>query len=141
MLGEVHGDLARHDNLARVVLLFQLCDSHAELLGYGALNRLDRDLAHLRVDELLQALLGDGERNLHAVHAAPGDEANQRTFQLTHVRPDVGGNEHRYVGGQRGLLALRFLLQDRDFGLKIGRLNVCDQAPLESRAQAVFEVG
>ena len=57
LLGQVHRDLPRHHNLARVVLLLQLRNPHAELLRHRALNRLNRDLAHLHVDELLQALL------------------------------------------------------------------------------------
>jgi hypothetical protein len=34
-----------------------------------------------------------------------------------------------------------FLLQDGDFGLEIGGLNVGDQSPLEAAAQAVFDLG
>jgi len=37
--------------------LLQLGHAHSKLFGYRALNRLDGDLAHLGVDELLQALL------------------------------------------------------------------------------------
>ena len=43
--------------------------------------------------------------------------------------------------GSCGLLGLGLLLQDGDLGLEIRWLNVGDQAPLEARAQAVFEVG
>ena len=64
LLGEVHGDLARHDDVARVVLLLEVAHLHAELLGNGALDRLDGDLAHLHVDELLEALLRGGQRDL-----------------------------------------------------------------------------
>src|SRR5260370_32448397 len=122
MRGEVHGDLARHYDLAGGVLLLQLGDAHAVLLGDRALDGFDGDLAYLRVDELFEALLGDGEGDLDAVHAAPGDEANQRTFELADVRPYVRGDKHRHVGGQRRLFALGFLLQDRDFGFEVGRL-------------------
>ena len=39
------------------------------------------------------------------------------------------------------MLTLGFFLQDRYLGLEIGWLNVRDQTPLKSAAQAVFEVG
>ena len=140
LFGQVHGDLARHDDLARVVLLLELGDAHSELLGHRALDGLDGDLAHLGVDELLEALLRDCQRDLHAVHTAPGDEPDQRALQLTNVGAHVAGDEQRNLGGKVGLLGLGFFLKDGDLGLEIGRLNVCDQAPLEARAQAVFEV-
>ena len=35
--------------------------------------------------------------------------------------------------------ASAFFLQNRDLGLEIGRLDVGDQAPLEARAQTLFE--
>ncbi len=63
LLGQVHGDLARDHDLARVVLLLQLRDAHAEVLRHRALDGLDGDLADLRVDELLEALLRDGQRD------------------------------------------------------------------------------
>ena len=68
-------------------------------------------------------------------------QAGQRAFELADVGADVGRDEERDVGGQRALLALGLLLQDGDLGFEIGRLNVGDQAPLEARAQAVFEIG
>ena len=47
----------------------------------------------------------------------------------------------RHVGRQRYFFLLRFLLQNRDLGLQIGRLNVGDQSPLEAAAQPVFDLG
>ena len=68
-------------------------------------------------------------------------QADQRAFQLAHVGADVGGDEQRHIGRQRDLLLLGLLLQNRDLGLEIGRLNVGDQTPLEAAAQAVFDLG
>ena len=81
------------------------------------------------------------EGDLDAVHAAPGDEADERAFEFADVGAHVAGDEERDVDGQLCLLGLGLLLQDGDLGLEIGWLNVGDQAPLEARAQAVFEVG
>ena len=41
--------------------------------------------------------------------------------------------------GKRDLFLLRLLLQDGNFSLQVGRLDVGDQSPLEAAAQAVFE--
>ena len=141
LLGEVHGDLPRHDYVARVVLLLEVAHAHAELLGDGALDGLDGDLAHLHVNELLEALLRGCERDLHAVQLAPGDEPHQRAFELAHVGADVRGDKERHIGGQVHLLAFGFLEQDGDLGFEIGRLNVGDKAPLEARAQTLFDFG
>ena len=141
LLGQVHGDLPRHHDVARVVLLLQVAHLHAELLGHGALNRLDRDLAHLHVDELLEALLRRRQRDLHAIQLAPGDQPHQRAFEFAHVGAHVRGDEQRHIGRQLHLLALRLLLQDGDLGFEIGRLNVGDQSPLKARAQPVFNLG
>ncbi len=43
--------------------------------------------------------------------------------------------------GQHDLIALRLLLQNRNLGFQIGRLNVGDQSPLKARAEAIFDLG
>ena len=101
---------------------------------------LDGDLADLGVDELLEALLSDGEGAFNAVMAAPGDDADERAFELADVGADVGRDEEGDVGGQRGVLGLGFALEDGDLGFKVGWLDVGDEAPLEARAEAVFDV-
>ena len=57
LLGQVHGDQARHDHIARIVLLLQVHHAHPKLFSDSALNRLNGDFAYLHVDKLLQALL------------------------------------------------------------------------------------
>ena len=48
---------------------------------------------------------------------------------------------NRHVVGQRHRFGLRLLLQNRDLRLEIGRLNVGDQSPLETRSQPLLERG
>ena len=43
--------------------------------------------------------------------------------------------------GSMTLIRLGLLLQDRDFGLQVRRLDVGDQSPLEAAAQPVFNLG
>ena len=98
LLGQIHRDLARHNDSARVVLLLQLGDPHAELLGYRALDGLNGDLANLRVDELFEALLRGGQRDLDSVQTRPGKETRERAFELAHIRADIRGDEERDIG-------------------------------------------
>ena len=49
------------------------------------------------------------------------------------------GDVQRDVVGQRNSLVIGLFLQDRDLRLEVRRLHVGDQAPLEPRAQALFE--
>jgi hypothetical protein len=140
LLCEVHGDLARDDDLAGVVLLLELWDAHAEVLGDGALDGLDGDLADLGVDELLEAGLGDGDGALDAVVGAPGDDADEGAFELAHIGADVRGDEEGDVGGDGGAFGLCFALEDGDFGFEVGGLDVGDETPLEAAAEAVLEV-
>ncbi len=65
---QIHRDLARHYDLPRVILLLQLGDTHAELLGDSSLDCFNRDLTNLGIDELLQALLSDCEGDLDPMH-------------------------------------------------------------------------
>ncbi len=141
LFGQVHGNLTGNDDLPRIILLLQLSHTHAERLGHSPLDGLDGDLADLGVDELLQALLGDRQRDLDTMHRTPGNEANQRTFQLTDVGAYVGCDEESDVCGKLSLLGLSFLLQNGDLGLKIRWLNVGNQAPLKTRTKTVFKVG
>src|SRR6185369_531209 len=135
MLGQVHGDLPGIDNGARVVLGLDLDQAQSELLSHCLLDRLDRDLAGLGVDKILQHLLGVGQRDLGADQRRMRYQADERAFQFANVGADIGRDIERHVGGQDYLFLLRLLLQNRNLGFKVGRLDVGDQSPLEAAAQ------
>ncbi len=66
---------------------------------------------------------------------------DQRALKFAHVGAHIRGDEQRHVGRKLHLLVLGLLLQNGDLGFEIGRLNVGDQSPLKTRAQAVFNLG
>src|SRR5579862_2783081 len=66
-------------------------------------------------------------------------QANQGALEFADVRTNILGNEESYVGWERYTFLLRFLLQNGNFRLEIGWLDVGDQAPFEAAAQAIFE--
>ena len=88
MLGQVHGNLPRIDDGTRIILGLDLDQAQAELLSYRLLNGLDRYLARLRVDEILQHLLRVGKRDFRSNQRGVRHQANQRAFQFA----DVGTN-------------------------------------------------
>ena len=58
--------------------------------------------------------------------------ADQRALELTNVVGDIGGNELEHIVGYGGFLKFCFLAENRQPGLKIGRLDVGDQPPFET---------
>src|SRR5215470_6866465 len=141
VLGQVHGDLPRIDDRAGIVLGLNFDQTQTELLRDRLLNGLDGHLSCLRVDEVLQDLLGVGKRDLGADQRRVGHKADKGAFQLANVGPDVGGDEQRDIGGQGYFFLLGLLLKNCDFGLQVRRLDVGDQAPLEATAQAILDLG
>ena len=68
-------------------------------------------------------------------------QTNERSFQLPHVRADVGSDVQSNIGWQRDFLLLGFLLQNGDLGFKVGRLDIGNESPLEAAAETVFDFG
>jgi hypothetical protein len=64
ILGQVHGNLPRINDGARIIFCLDLQQPESKLLGDGFLDGLDGDLAGLRVDEVLQHLLRIWKRDL-----------------------------------------------------------------------------
>src|SRR6185312_651034 len=139
MLGQVHRDLPRIDDGARVVLGLDLHQAQSKLLGDGFLYRLNRHLAGLGVDEILEHLLGVGQGDLGANQRRVRYQADERAFQFTNVGADIGRDIERNIGGQDDFFLLRLLLQNCYLGFEIGRLDVGNQSPLEAAAQPVLE--
>ncbi len=67
-------------------------------------------------------------------------QANQRSFQLAHIRTNILRDIQRHVRRQGDFLLLGFLLQNCHLRLEIRRLDVCNQSPLKPAAQPVFNL-
>ena len=61
------------------------------------------------------------------------------TLELANVRANALGDEERDFVRQIDFLVFRFFAEDGDLGFEIGRLDVGDQSPFESRPQAFLE--
>src|SRR5438093_8937127 len=68
------------------------------------------------------------------------NQTDESTLEFAHVRSDVGSNVKGNVSRQDNMFLLRLFLQDGNLGLQIGWLNVSNQAPLETAAQAILNL-
>src|SRR6185436_5535996 len=63
-----------------------------------------------------------------------------RSLELADVRRDAARDEGEYLRvGDVDRVRLHLLAEDRNAGLEIRRLDVCDEAPFEPRAEPGFE--
>src|SRR6185437_8445225 len=74
-----------------------------------------------------------------SVQAREGGDPDQGSFELADVARDLAGDVLHDVVGDVEPLLCSFLPQDRDPGLKFRRLDVGQQAPLESVAEAILK--
>ena len=81
------------------------------------------------------------EIDVRAGERSVGHQADQRAFELADVGLDGARDVFGDVVWNLDVLVLALLLQNRDFGFEVGRLNVRDESPFESRAQALFNRG
>ena len=93
----------------------------------------------MRVD-VTEDVLGelDGERTVG--ERRERDDSRESTFELADVGRDAAGDEREHLGVVDGdALRLDTLAENRDPRLEVGRLDVGEQAPLESRTQTLLE--
>src|SRR5690349_25137223 len=72
-----------------------------------------------------------------------GEQLDDRSLELAHIRPHVLGDEPDDVLGDRHLemIELCFLAENRDAMLEIAELDVGDHPPLETTDESRFEAG
>src|SRR3984885_13778668 len=136
-----HGHLARQYDLPGITADVQILGAQSEDFTDAFLNLLDSDFLFLRLDNIFQDLLRGGEIQFSAGERRVGHQADERAFELANIRFDGAGNILGDFIGNLDAFALRFFLQNGDFRFEVGQLNIGDQAPLEARAQALFDGG
>src|ERR1700687_3153303 len=139
LVDDVQVPLARESDGPGVAAHLQILLAEIEMFADALLNEVDRDTLFLRSDDVGQHLLRGGQRNRHAGQRSVGHQAGQRAFELPHVGLDGAGDVFSDVIGQREAVVFRLFLQDGNFGFQIGRLNVRDKSPLESRPQSFLD--
>src|SRR5262249_42336880 len=66
---------------------------------------------------------------------------DQRTLELTNIALHAAGYEHRHVIRDSHADQITFSLQDRNLRLQIRWLDVCNQAPFETRVKTFLKRG
>lgn len=136
----IHGDLAGGDQRATPARPDDLLDGKAEHVRGFVEDHRGSDLPWLlRAQEITKDALTqiDGQRLAGEVRER-GD-SDERTFEFTDVVRDAFGDEHQHVVWNVTLGDLGLLLKDGETCFDVGRLNVGDQAHLESTSQPIFE--
>ena len=91
------------------------------------------------LEDVAEHLLGGDGVQRGVREARPGQDPGQGAFELADVVGDRDGDElHDVVGDRHGLL-LGLLVEDREAGLEVGRLDVGREPPLEPAAQPILE--
>src|SRR4029078_9991030 len=67
-------------------------------------------------------------------------ETRERAFELTDIGIDVGGEEQSNVMRQVDALHVRLLFEDGDPCLHVGRLDISNETPFKTIAQAFLEI-
>src|SRR5690349_1194272 len=141
LTGEIHRDLAGERHRLRAVLRLEVGELDPVGLRHLALNLFDRDDLLFLAPEIAEHFLSEVDRHLASGERTKRDHARERAFELPNVRLYPAGDEVRDVIGEPHALESRLLLQNRNARLEVRRLNVCDQPPLESRAQTLLDLG
>ena len=141
LLDQVHGDLAREGDGFGIRAHLEVLVSEAKLFADALLDQLNGDLLLLSGDDVAQGLLCRAEIYRRAGQRSVCDEPGQGAFQFPHVGFDRASDELGDVISKLEMFGLGFLLEDGDFGLQIGRLDIRDKSPFKARTQAFFDGG
>ena len=91
-------------------------------------------------EDVLEGLGDDICRDGLLDEGSVGDDARQGALEFADVAVDAVGDEHQDIVRHVDVVEQRLVLEDGDARLEVRRLDVGDQAALEARAQAVFEL-
>src|SRR5256885_2371992 len=118
---QVHGDLARQDDLPVAGLSLDLVEWDAVVLRDGLDDAIGRKALAVRVvEKVLKHLLRELRRDRHGLERRERDDARERALELADVRHDPLSKEVDHRRRHRHVLRLRLGAKDRDPCLQIG---------------------
>ena len=131
---------AGFDDVVAALRGTHLFNGDAEVDGTLAHDEADGDLVVVRVGhEVLEHHLREVQVNALLVQRRPRADAHERALELTDVGGDARGHVFKHLRGDLEALGIRLLMEDRDAGLQVWRLNIHEQARGEARPHAVLE--
>ncbi len=134
---EVHGHLARDDDLPLPAWPAQVGDAHVEVFGDGALDLFEGDGFYFFVsNKITQDFFNHGERDFLFVEAAVCQYGDKGAFEFADVGGDIGGDEPQDFGGYDEVFFTRLVLKNGHAGFEVGRLDIHNEAPFEAGDEA-----
>ena len=138
LLGEVHRNLTRLNNLALPRLGLEQLNGQVEVIADHLLDVVNAHLAGRVLDKLVDHLLGQIQSHRFAVQAALGKQTDEGSLQFTDVRVDGVSQVFHDLAGKLNAIGIHLLLQDGHPCLQTWHLDVCTQAPLEAGEEALL---
>ena len=127
--------------MRRPLLAVHVGDLDLVEVGHRLLDVLDADLAVLDRQQVAQRFAHQLDVDGAAAETRVGEDVLQRAFEFAHVGAHVLGDEEGDVLGQLLALGLRLVHQDGDAHFQARRLHRHAQAGIETRHQALRDVG
>ena len=138
---QVHGDLARDDDLLRTAAAEELILLDAVVLADGIDDEVDgKLLTVVEGDLVFQRILGEGERDRLFLDLREGDELIESPLQLTDIGIDMTCDIVDHVFRECNIELFCPLLKDDATDLIVRRRDRGDEPAREARLQAVFEL-
>src|SRR5512140_1540408 len=138
-LRQVHGNLSGvHD-----LLLPRFCPDeilrYVEVITDCPLDRIDGDWRLDVTDDDLQDIPGEIHIDLSAFKGGAGKKTDETSLEFADIRGHVCGDELYDVAGKVDPVIFALFAENGDAGLKVGRLHVRGQSPLETGEEPVIQ--
>ncbi len=140
LLGQGHRNLPRPRQRAHPPLGQQILQTHVEVLRRGLLDVRDGDGLRMGGQQVAQGFFGEIGGDRLAVEIGARGQGVECAFQVTHVRTDALGQQHRHALVQRHALVVGLGQQDRRARLEVRRFDRHAEPPSQARLQSGFEL-
>src|SRR6266850_3109121 len=111
------------------------------MLGDSLLDELDADrMAAFFVENFTEDAFDDFDAELFACERRERSDSDESAFKPANIRSDTVGEEIDDIVRQLDTHELRFLVENGEAHFNVGRLQVGNQTPLETRDEAMFEI-
>ena len=139
-MAKIHRNLSRQHDFAVSALGKQALDRNRVIFGNRALDDLRRDLFFLHVrQQIAQGFDGEFQRQRTTAQLRIGDHAGEGSFEFTDVADHMLRDELYDLIVHVEVVETSAVAQNRDSRFNIRRLDIRNQTPLKTGAQALFQ--
>ena len=138
LLGQVHRNLSWTRHGSRTARGIHFAELNVEVLGDLLLDLFDRDPAVVGFEQVVENVLHHFQRDRTTNQDGVRLDTVQRAFELSDVRRNLVREKFQHLGRNIQRDAFRFGLQDRQTQFIVGRVDIRDQTPAQTRLQPIF---